>query len=194
MKEGIIESLLSFFLQKADWFSINTAHISKHCHSRTPVYTRLKSFKLIESTPAFHSSTVVFWIKDITIRTFMLLLLLLFFLFLMHQMYNSAPSCNHFGHHSKLINIWWLKSRWNWPTYLKKTLKKSINVWLTYQTYKLWWTNMKCPSLDITYILSLRPNFFYSEYFTTEGHQRQLFEKENLEPCVRGWKRVYCMM
>lgn len=48
---------------------------------------------------------------------------------------------------------------------------------------------MKCPSLDITYILSLRPNFFYSEYFTTEGHQRQLFEKKKIGALCKRLKK-----
>ena len=52
MKESIIFSLLCFFLEIAYRFSIHTSKISKHSHPRTPVHTRLESFKCIQCTPA----------------------------------------------------------------------------------------------------------------------------------------------
>ena len=59
MKESVIFPLLCLFLEIAYRFSIHTSKISKDSHPRTPVHTRLSSFKCIQCTPAFYSTTMI---------------------------------------------------------------------------------------------------------------------------------------
>lgn len=60
MKDGIISSILSIFLQIADRFSIYSSHISIKGNPWTPVLTRLHSIESKKWTPTIISSTMIF--------------------------------------------------------------------------------------------------------------------------------------